>query len=73
MTYLDGTRDVVAKYVEQQQDLADTQLSDSFRNVLVTIEQVFAEQEEVLKRDERLDLEVKLEVLETQLKREGVH
>ena len=41
--------------------------------VLTTIEQVFAEQEEVLKQDDKLDLEVQIEVLETQLRREGVH
>ena len=41
--------------------------------MLETVEQVFIEQEELLKRDERLDLEVQLEVLETQLRREGVH
>jgi 5-bromo-4-chloroindolyl phosphate hydrolysis protein len=73
VTYLDGTRDVVAKYAAQQRDLADTALAENFRRVLTTIEQVFAEQEEVLKQDDRLDLEVQIEVLETQLKREGVH
>lgn len=73
VTYLDGLRDVVTKYAKQQQDLADTELADNLSRVLVTIEQVFIEQEEVLKRDEALDLEVKIEVLETQLKREGVN
>ncbi|MGD9511458.1 MAG: 5-bromo-4-chloroindolyl phosphate hydrolysis family protein [Geminicoccaceae bacterium] len=73
VTYLDGTRDVVAKYAAQQRDLSDTALADNFRRVLTTIEQVFDEQEEVLKQDDRLDLEVQIEVLETQLKREGVH
>ena len=73
VTYLDGTRDVVAKYAAQQRDLADTALAENFRRVLMTIEQVFDEQEEVLKQDDRLDLEVQIEVLETQLKREGVH
>jgi hypothetical protein len=72
VTYLDGTRDVVSKYVAQQGDLGDTPLADNFRRVLGTIEQVFLEQEELLKQDERLDLDVKIEVLETQLKREGV-
>ena len=71
-TYLDGTRDVVRKYAAQQRDLADTPLGESFRRVLTTIEQVFLEQEEVLKRHEALDLDVQIEVLETQLKREGV-
>lgn len=73
VTYLDGTRDVVAKYSEQQHDISDTELAGNFQRVLDTVEQVFKEQEEVLKRDDKLDLEVKIEVLETQLKREGVH
>ncbi len=72
-TYLDGTRDVIAKFAEQQQAVADTPLADNFRRVLDTVEQVFAEQAELLRRDDRLDLEVRLEVLEAQLRREGVH
>ena len=72
MTYLDGTRDVVRKYAAQQRDVADTPLGESFRRVLTTIEQVFLEQEELLKRHDALDLDVQIEVLETQLKREGV-
>lgn len=73
VTYLDGTRDVIAKYAEQQHEVAGTALGENFRRVLDTIEKVFEEQVEVLKRDDRLDLEVQLEVLETQLRREGVH
>ncbi len=72
VTYLDGTRDVVRKYGEQQQDLAETELAENFRHVLDTIEQVFGEQIEVLKRNETMDLEVQIEVLRTQLEREGV-
>lgn len=73
VTYLDGTRDVVARYAEQQHDVADTPLGQNFRRVLTTIEQVLEEQQEVLRRNDKLDLEVKIEVLETQLRREGVH
>jgi 5-bromo-4-chloroindolyl phosphate hydrolysis protein len=72
VTYLDGTRDVVEKYAAQQEDLAETPLADNFRRVLATIETVFTEQHAVLKRNETLDLEVRIEVLETQLRREGV-
>lgn len=72
-TYLDGTRDVVGRYAAREHDLADTPLAENFRRVLTTVEEVFAEQEEVLRRDEELDLEVKIEVLETQMRREGVH
>jgi hypothetical protein len=73
VTYLDGTRDVVAGYRRQQQDLTDTALAENFRHVLETVEQVFAEQGEILKRNESLDLEVQIDVLKTQLEREGVH
>ncbi|MEZ5824609.1 MAG: 5-bromo-4-chloroindolyl phosphate hydrolysis family protein [Geminicoccaceae bacterium] len=73
VTYLDGTRDVVRKYREQQNDLSTTPLAESFRHVLETVEKVFIEQAEVLKRNESLDLEVQIEVLKTQLEREGVH
>jgi 5-bromo-4-chloroindolyl phosphate hydrolysis protein len=72
VTYLDGTRDVVKKYTQQQQDLAETELAANFRHVLETIERVFTEQEQVLKRNETMDLEVQIEVLRTQLEREGV-
>jgi 5-bromo-4-chloroindolyl phosphate hydrolysis protein len=73
VTYLDGTRDVVSGYRAQQRDLADTALADNFRHVLETVEKVFDEQQEILKRNESLDLEVQIEVLKTQLEREGVH
>lgn len=73
VTYLDGTRDVVAGYRAQQNDLADTPLAENFRHVLETVEKVFAEQAEILRRNESLDLEVQIDVLKTQLEREGVH
>lgn len=73
VTYLDGTRDVVTGYRKQQQDLAETPLAENFRHVLETVEKVFAEQGEILKRNESLDLEVQIDVLKTQLEREGVH
>ncbi len=71
-TYLDGTRNVVRDYARRQQDFADTPLSNNFKNVLTTIEQVFEEQIAHLKRDEVLDLEVAIDVLNTQLTKEGV-
>lgn len=72
VTYLDGTQNVVATYLAQQDDVASTPLAENFRHVLDTVEKVFAEQEEVLKRNESLDLEVQIDVLRTQLEREGV-
>lgn len=72
VTYLDGTRNVVESYVAQQRDLADSPLKENFRHVLGTVETVFAEQLDVLKKNESLDLEVQIDVLKTQLEREGV-
>ena len=72
VTYLDGTRDVVRKYSQQQAGPGRTALAENFRHVLETVERVFAEQEDVLKRNETMDLEVQIEVLRTQLEREGV-
>ena len=71
-TYLDGTRNVVGSFAKRQQDFADTALAQNFANVLGTIETVFEQQLEHLKKDEVLDLEVAIEVLETQLTKEGV-
>ncbi len=71
-TYLDGTRNVIRDYTRRQQDFAQTELASNFTNVLGTIEQVFDDQVEHLKKDEALDLEVAIEVLQTQLTREGV-
>lgn len=73
VTYLDGTRDVVASYAAQERDLAGGPLTASFRTMLGTVEAGFAEQLDLLRRHEKLDLEVKIEVLETQLRHEGVH
>ncbi|MEO1016578.1 MAG: 5-bromo-4-chloroindolyl phosphate hydrolysis family protein [Pseudomonadota bacterium] len=73
VTYLDGARDVVHKYAGQQQQGSSPELAASFRHVLETIEQVFDQQEAELKKNDTLDLEVQIEVLKTQLEREGVH
>ena len=72
VTYLDGTRDVVARYRQQQADVAGTPLGRSFREVLGTVERAFQEQEEVLKHRDTLDLEVEIDALRTQMEREGV-
>jgi hypothetical protein len=71
-TYLDGTRDVVRDYARREADFADTPLATNFKTVLATIERVFAAQVDHLRRDEALDLDVAIEVLNTQLTKEGV-
>ncbi len=73
VTYLDGARDVVTKYGAQQGPSSSSELTESFRHVLETIETVFEQQEAELKKNDTLDLEVQIDVLKTQLEREGVH
>jgi hypothetical protein len=47
-------------------------LEQNFRNVLETIESTFQEQHQKLLEEDLFDLDVKIEVLNTQLKREGI-
>ena len=70
--YLDGTRDVVRDYAARERDFAETSLGHDFQNVLATIERVFNEQLQHLRKDEAFDLEVAIDVLHTQLTKEGV-
>jgi len=71
--YLDGTQRVTESYAKtHKQDAVTDKLESNFRRVLDTIEKTFDEQHEKLKENDRFDLDVKIEVLETQLKQEGV-
>ncbi len=70
--YLDGTRRVTEGYATAHKDNQAGELEDNFRNVLVTIEEVFGEQHQKLLENNAMDLDVQIEVLSTQLKREGV-
>jgi len=71
--YLDGTQRVTESYVKTHRNEATTvELDTNFANVLNSIESTFDEQHEKLKKQDRFDLDVNIEVLETQLKREGI-
>ena len=70
--YLDGARSVTEGYAQTHKTGASEELEANFRNVLVTIEDVFTEQQAKLQQNNELDLDVQIEVLATQLKREGV-
>jgi 5-bromo-4-chloroindolyl phosphate hydrolysis protein len=71
--YLDGTQRVTESYAKTHSKNATTDALDAnFRRVLDSIEQTFDEQQEKLKENDRFDLDVKIEVLKTQLKQEGV-
>ncbi len=70
--YLDGAKQVTEGYAQTHQQTQVGLLEQNFRNVLETIESVFQEQHQKLLEDDVFDLDVKIEVLTTQLKREGI-
>ncbi|MEA3412812.1 MAG: 5-bromo-4-chloroindolyl phosphate hydrolysis family protein [Pseudomonadota bacterium] len=71
-TYLEGARKVTEGYAKTHRHPGAGDLEQNFRNVLDTIDQVFDEQHEKLLKNDVFDLDVQIEVLATQLKREGV-
>src|SRR5262245_59191436 len=70
--YLDSAQRVSQSYARTHAQASNAELEDRFRNVLVTIERVFGEQQQKLLENDVLDLDVQIEVLKTQLEREGV-
>ena len=71
-TYLEGTHRGVRGYANTPQQAQNRVLTENFRTVLETIESVFEQQHKRLMEDEVLDLDVQIEVLKTQIEREGV-
>ncbi len=71
-TYLDGAQRVVSGYAEAHADGRTHLLEANFRRILITIEEVFGQQLQRLLENDLRDLDVQMEVLETQLKREGL-
>ena len=70
--YLEGAQQVT-QGMPRPTELADSrELEQNFRTVLVTIEEVFAEQQKRLLETDVMDLDVQIEVLTKQLKREGI-
>lgn len=70
--YLDGAKQVTEGYANTHKNTQTGELEQNFRNVLETIETVFLEQQQKLQEDDIFDLDVQIEVLSTQLKREGI-
>jgi len=70
--YLDGVLQVTQGYAKTHQQSHSGELEQNFRNVLDTIETVFQEQRQKLFEEDVFDLDVKIEVLNTQLKQEGI-
>lgn len=71
-SYLDGARDVAIGYASTHSKTSDEAMSEQFRDVLSRIESVFAEQHQRLIEEDVMDLDVQIEVLKTQLDREGI-
>jgi len=70
--YLDGAQRVSEGYARTHQRSQSAELETNFRHVLVTIEEVFAEQHRKLLEHDVVDVDVQIEVLTNQLKRQGV-
>jgi 5-bromo-4-chloroindolyl phosphate hydrolysis protein len=70
--YLDGVQHVVEGYARTHQRAASPDLDANFRRVLTSIEEVFQEQRQKLLESDIMDLDVQIEVLTSQLKREGL-
>jgi 5-bromo-4-chloroindolyl phosphate hydrolysis protein len=70
--YLDSALRVSESYARTHPHTQSAELEERFRAVLVTIERVFTEQQQKLLANDVLDLDVQIEVLKTQLEREGV-
>ena len=70
--YLTGARNVTKQYASTHKHQDNAVLEQNFRNVLTSIESVIEEQHSKLLENNALDLDVKIEVLEAQLKHEGI-
>jgi 5-bromo-4-chloroindolyl phosphate hydrolysis protein len=70
--YLEGAQQVSAGYARTHQMADSRDLEQNFRTVLVTIEDVFEEQQQRLLETDVMDLDVQIEVLTKQLEREGI-
>ena len=70
--YLDSTRKVTEGYAKTHKRLESKELESDFRHALETIETEFQRQQQQLLDNEVLDLDVQIEVLTKQLKRDGV-
>jgi hypothetical protein len=70
--YLEGVQQVTEGYARAHVQSDSRDLEQSFRNVLVTVEEVFEEQRQKLLKTDLMDLDVQIEVLKKQLQREGI-
>lgn len=70
--FLEGAEQVSDGYARTHRYADSAELEQSFRTVLITIEEQFARQRERLREADVLDLDVQIEVLKKQLDQEGI-
>lgn len=70
--YLDSVMQVTEGYAKTHGRIESGPLTQNFCDLLETIEDSFLEQQQKLFQDDLFDLDVKIEVLNAQLKREGI-
>lgn len=70
--HLDGAGQVCESYTRTARRRAPAAIEEHFRGVLVAIEEALEAQRRQLLADDLLDLDVRMEVLEARLRREGV-
>jgi len=70
--YLKGAKQVTEGYANSHEIESDSELNDSFSDVLSSIEATFTQQKNELTKNDHFDLDVQIEVLNTQLKQEGI-
>lgn len=72
VSHLDGVERVVSGFAERHRQARGGELEDNFRRVLVTVEDAFTQQRQHLLESDLRDLDIQIEVLETQLRHEGL-
>ena len=72
-TYLDGAQRVVTGFADAHKKDQSHPLEANFRRILASIEDVFSKQYQRLLENDLQDLDIQMEVLETQLKHEGLN
>ncbi len=70
--YLENVQQVIQGYADTHRFAVSETLEQNFRQALDAIESAFVEQQQKLLEEDVFDLDVKIEVLTQQLKREGI-
>ncbi len=70
--YLEGALEATRKYARSQHDLADSEMYLKFRSLLDDMQATFDQQHQKLLTNDRIDLDVEIDVLAERLNREAV-